>query len=509
MLHRLAIALVTLLGLTGGTVVGAYLLLFAGGADRAARLAPAETVAYATVYLTPTAGQQMNLAELLGRFPGFADDAALDTKVDQLVQNLVASQLGLDYREQIKPWLGDQLAFAWVPVDGELPPGAPITIAEVTDADLARRAIADAMEGLTFTARQYRGVELHDGGLTGFVVVDDMLLVGSPNALETMIDVSLGADALASRPDFRRAMAALPADHLASGFVDIAGLAAIAGVDGSSVSVPSAGAALVAETDGLRVTGSGAFAAGAGRVDEHASSLVEWMPPDTIAEATAFGLGGTFVEAVDAVAGVDEARDALAALDLLRAAAALGLGIDLDADVRSLLDGEAAVALSGFDGERPRGQVLLRPLSPGDAADVIDRLLEGLGGVGTETSTEELGSATITTLTIPEMGDVAFTSVEDVVIIGLTADDVAAAIEAHDTRTSLGTSAAYRRSFDRIGERAGNEGWADVQALLSLVGDSLPTDRDVRDMLGQLETFGFTMPSHADHLAFHAALAVE
>ena len=42
-MHRLVIALVTLLGLTGATVVGAYLFLSGASIDRAASLAPANT----------------------------------------------------------------------------------------------------------------------------------------------------------------------------------------------------------------------------------------------------------------------------------------------------------------------------------------------------------------------------------------------------------------------------------------------------------------------------------
>ena len=106
-MHRLVVALVTLIGLTGAVFIAGYLLLFSASNDRAATLAPADTVFYLNVYLQPSTGQQMNLGGLIGRLPGFADDASLDEKVDQVVENLLgASGLGLDYREKIKPWLG-------------------------------------------------------------------------------------------------------------------------------------------------------------------------------------------------------------------------------------------------------------------------------------------------------------------------------------------------------------------------------------------------------------------
>nr|MBA2265619.1 hypothetical protein [Chloroflexota bacterium] len=66
-MHRLVIALVTLIGLVGALVVAGYLLFFSTGTDRAAALAPANTAVYVNVYLQPSTGQQMNLAALIGR----------------------------------------------------------------------------------------------------------------------------------------------------------------------------------------------------------------------------------------------------------------------------------------------------------------------------------------------------------------------------------------------------------------------------------------------------------
>src|SRR5918997_5736996 len=119
-MHRLVIALVTLIGLTGATFLAGYLLLFSASTDRAAALAPANSAFYLNVYLQPSTGQQMNLGGLIGRLPGFADEASLDEKVDQVVENLLGSTgIGLDYREDVKPWLGDQVAIAAWPSEAD------------------------------------------------------------------------------------------------------------------------------------------------------------------------------------------------------------------------------------------------------------------------------------------------------------------------------------------------------------------------------------------------------
>ena len=99
-MHRVVVALVALIGLTGAAFVAGYFLLFSASSDRAAALAPADSAFYLNIYLQPSTGQQMNLGGLIGRLPGFADEASLDDKVDQVVENLLgATGLTLDYSE--------------------------------------------------------------------------------------------------------------------------------------------------------------------------------------------------------------------------------------------------------------------------------------------------------------------------------------------------------------------------------------------------------------------------
>jgi hypothetical protein len=64
-MRRLVIALTAFLFAAGLVVVGGYLFVFGAVADRAARLAPADTTAYVTVYLNPSTGQRMNLSDIL------------------------------------------------------------------------------------------------------------------------------------------------------------------------------------------------------------------------------------------------------------------------------------------------------------------------------------------------------------------------------------------------------------------------------------------------------------
>jgi hypothetical protein len=518
-MHRLVIALTTLITLAGATFLAAYLLIFAGVTDRAAAIAPADTIAYANVYLQPSTAQQMRLGALIGRLPGFEDASTLDEKIDEVAQNLL-STAGIDYRADVRPWLGNQASIAMLPAgDGEQP--NPIAFLAVTDPEAATAALARtaADRESEITSEDHEGIEVSAADDAAWAIVDDLLVV-SPTAegVEASIDVSTGGESLAASAAFRKAMAELPSDHLASVYVDLSRAAQLAGSEAELSGWSVAGAALVAEEDGLRLVGAAPFdeaAAGASAragvaLASEPSTLVEWMPADTQAEAVIFGLRNVVDDAEAAAAGTDQGQTVTDALSSLRVLLAFGLGLDLDDDILPLLDREAAVAISGFGDGLPSGQILLHPTDADAAADVLERLTDGLEGLGASVETRDGGErAEITTIDVPEFGTVAYALHEGVVIIGLSADDVAAAIDAKETGDNLAATDAYRRTFELAGERAGNELYLDVGAALEATQAAAELPADARDILNQLGTFGFTAPSRDDRIQFRAVLTVE
>jgi hypothetical protein len=520
-MHRLVVALVTLIGLTGAVFMAGYLLLFSASNDRAATLAPADTVFYLNVYLQPSTGQQMNLGGLIGRLPGFADDASLDDKVDQVVENLLgASGLGLDYREKIKPWLGTQIAVAGWANDGDVAAPEAVVIVEVKDRPAAEAAINElaTQGGATLTPQTYQGVEMQVAPDGAYAFIGEMLVVGESSAgVEAVVDVQGGGESLSGREDFRATMAGLPADHLASAFVDLAALADATGTTEQLSAFSTAGAALIAERDGIRLSGSAPFevnnaaassAAGFGLGGEP-SSLVDWMPEDTIAELVVFGLRQTLEDAEAAAGSVPEGEEITSALDTIRALASFGFGIDIDADLLPLLDREVGIAVSGIDGALPSGQILLRPEDPEAAEEGLTRVVDRLVATGATERTEDGPGTEITVLSLPEVGEVAYAVGDGIIILGLSADDVATALEAHADGRALGGNERYVRTFEVAGARAGNEAFVDIGAIVDLMGATLELPDDARDILAQIGSFGFTAPSRDDRLEFHAVLTVD
>ena len=521
-MHRLVIALVTLIGLIGTFVVGTFLLLSGASTDRAASFAPATTAAYVNVYLQPSAGQQMNLAELIGRLPGFADDASLDDKIDQVAQNLLG-ETGIDYEADLKPWIGPQLALAAWPDEAADAGSRAVLIAAVRDLAAAEESLPGLLDtdADAFTTEPHQGIDIHVADAGAYAFVDEMLLAAADaESVRAAIDADRGSS-LGDRPEFAATLDGLSADHLASVFVDLAGFAQAAGNEADDVGgLSTVGAVLVAEPEGLRRSGTAPFDVEGAEPSARArfalgtepSSLVDWMPSGTIAESVVFGLRQTLEDAEAVLPAAPEGEEVIGLLSSIRALAAFGLGINLDEEVLPLLDREVGIAITGLEGDLPSGQLLLRPSDPDGAAAMLDNLagkLEAAGATREVTTDDRLEGVEITGLSLPDTVDLAWAVVDGIVIIGFTPGDVVAAVLAHESGDSLGTDDGYESTFAVAGERAGTEAYVRVPALVDLVGGDATLPDDARDILLQIGGFALTASSHDDHIEFHAVLTVD
>jgi hypothetical protein len=356
-------------------------------------------------------------------------------------------------------------------------------------------------------------------GETAWAFVDDLLVVSqSATGVEASIDTRGGEPSLAGTTAFRDTMADLPSDHLASLYLDLSRATQLAGSSTELTGWTVAGAALLAEERGLRLVGSAPFDAGEASASAPAevtpssepSTLVEWMPADTRAEAVIFGARGVIEDAESAAAGTAEGQALTDALATARTVTAFALGLDFDADILPLLDREVAVAISDVNDGMPRGQLLLRPSDAQVAARVIARLTSALEGLGATIGTQPGGGrAEITTVELAGVGSAAYAVHDGVVIIGLGADDVAAAIDANESGDNLASSEMYAATFELAGEHAGNELYVDVGAALDATQAAAGLPTDARDILNQLGTIGFTAPSRDDRIEFRVVLTVE
>jgi Protein of unknown function (DUF3352) len=521
-MHRLVIALTTLLVLIGGTVVGGYLLFFSASTDHAAAVVPADTPIYINVYLQPSSAQQMNLGGLLGRLPGFADHATLDSKVDEAVQQLLGGS-GVDYRRDLKPWLGDQLAIGVTPTGTNPDDVKTLLVAAVKDRPAADAALSrlTEQEGSAPTQATYQGITMISGATETHAFLDDgelLVLANDADGVRAAVDASSGGrPALASDSAFRAAMRDLPSDHLASAYLDLDGLADATVGSASLSGYSAASLALIAEHDGLHLVGQAPFdqsSAGASAragfaLSSEPSSLSDWMPDGTQAEAVIFGLR-QLIETAESQIGQQPGTEQVGqSIAQLRAVIAFGLGLNVDEDVLPLLDRETALAITGFQAGAPHGQLLLRPSDAAAAASALERIRDALQQRGAQVSSSQLEGVDITTLDVPNTASVAYAIDDGVVIIGLSADDVAMALRTHASGASLGASAGYQKTFVIAGGRGGNELYVDLPAALEALGATAELPADTRDILQHVTGIGVTLPARQDRIEFHAVVTIE
>jgi hypothetical protein len=508
--RRLVVALTGVLTLVGVVVVLLYLFVFTGAGDRAARIVPADTVAYVNVYLQPSAGQQMELSALIGRFPGFRDLDTLDAKIDQLAQRFLTAA-GIDYTRQLRPWLGSQLALAVAPFEAGAQP-VPLLVVAVKDRAEAERSVAEIAEAMgerALARQEHRGVAMLVGHDLSYAFIDDLLVVASaPDRVRSAIDVARGGmPSLADEPAFRSAMRRLPADHLASAYLD---LPALVGAEGGSLAgVSDLSLALRAEDAGLHVVGYAPVVpeADGPPIAGGTPTLAGWMPADTEAALVVFGLSG-ILETLEGEAGrIPELTDLATTLVQLRAMASLGLGIDVEADLMPLLDGEVGVGLMQLGGQLT-GQLVLRPSDPSIVAPILERLRAALEERGADISTRSIGPDRITLVDAPQLGSFAYGAADGVVIAGLEIEPVRSALESHRSGPTLAAEPRYRGAFELAGTPGRSQAYIDADAVLRMFGDALPLSEADRDILHPIDAIGLALEMTESQIEIHLVMTI-
>jgi hypothetical protein len=229
-------------------VVTTGLAVFAqSGTSGGPVFAPATTVAYAELRLDLPGDQRDQLVELLGHLPGFADPAAFDTKVNELLDQVVseASGGGATWTADIEPWSNRQLAIALLdlptsagpqetpntlgldPGDDDGGPPPVVVGLGVKDRAALESRLALFLTQAPIATEQYAGATITTvGDDVSYAVTDEYLLV-APDAedLKASLDVLAGtAPGLAEDPVFAAAATRIPADRLGAFYLALGAL---------------------------------------------------------------------------------------------------------------------------------------------------------------------------------------------------------------------------------------------------------------------------------------------
>lgn len=199
---------------------------------------PPGTIVYGEVRLDLPGDQRRAVGEFLSKFPGFADQAALDTKLDEVLDEFVKSVSNGDqtYTTDIKPWFDGEVAFSL----GPLPPASSLTadpssmkglrallLLSIKDPTAAQAWFDAAItkSGAKTTTETYGGATLTvaaegAGPSAAFALLDGKVaVVGDVVSVKAAVDTK-GASGFAGEPGPKAALGSANGDHV--GFMYVA-----------------------------------------------------------------------------------------------------------------------------------------------------------------------------------------------------------------------------------------------------------------------------------------------
>jgi len=483
------IALVAVLAVAAGLVCARG----GGGAsappDDAARLVPDGALAYVHLSTDPGRAADGRFAQLAGALP------TLTRLRDQIVAAI--SPQAFDLQRDVRPWLGDELAYAAVS------PADSLVLAEVADRPRAEALVARI--GNLSGAEQYRGVRLLVAGPTALAFVGDFLAVGTEAAVRAAVDRDQGeGKRLADVAAYQHAADGAPADRSLVAYASAAGVREVLaprdgllGALGTLLDRPglvAAGAAVTAEEGGLRAHVR--VAGGAPRDAAFEPVLLERVP-----EGAAAYLG---VRGGLRLARLLDRLGAGSVLASVRDALSNDAGIDLDRDLLAPLSDEIALAVTGTTGGgAPVVTLKARTADPRRTESSLARLQEPLAqrlalpGTVPGFEPEAFGGLEGYTLRVtPELAPSYAVSGD-----GVVASTAPAGLA--PPRGTLAAARAFEATVGSVPAQAETLGFLDLRQLLALGEQTgltaIPSVATARDDLSQVRAVGVVVTQDPAH----------
>jgi hypothetical protein len=545
-----AVGVISLGLVLGGLVVPNLPCALPGGDEcppenEALDLAPAGTIAYVHANLDGDTEQAQRAAEVAARMPEVSRQV-----IGQLTATLGA---GAPVGASTESWFGGEIAVV------VLAAGTRGDTVQLIEASSDRGALryAQSIASGTVESSTYREVEISEDrrGLAS-AVVDGFLVVGSPQGVRAVIDVSTGAEGADSLADDTAATAALdelPEHRLAEAYLSREGIvalvvdrrASLATLEPFVDSNSSLGVALAlsAGDEGLSLASRsvldperskaepGFFAA----FDTFEPKLPEDLAPDALAYL-GIGQPGATINALLRQATVNAPAIAAGFADLI--ADLRGVAeVDLQRDLLESLGGEAAFAVVPRPSEQdlPQGdEDGVATLTPGGAqtpyveflADEVDeeqarealaRLQEPISrSVDTEFGApvfdeRSFGDLEAHVLRLSPVAQLVYATYQSKLVI---ANDLAAVqMLADDDDGGLDSADRYEETVDDLPDEVALLAYLDLRGLLSFAERSgLAEDTAYAAFapdLRRLSSLGVTVDREDDVLATDAKLLVD
>jgi hypothetical protein len=481
---------------------------------------PAGTTMYVEARLDLPGDQRRATGEFMSKFPGFADQAALDPKLDQVLDDLIkgATNNAESYTADIKPWFDGELAFSL----GALPPAAgmmngdaaamssmrALVLASVKDPALAQAWFNAhiAESGAKTTTETYNGATLTvfdaDGGITPALAVIDgkVVVAGDITSVKAAVDTK-GSGGFAAEPGPKAALDSSNEDYVGFVYVAIGPLldwsndmnAELSQVTGAPVAamneamlkiIPDWGAYWVRfESDALVMDAVAPKPETViGPTQNRASTVIEHIPGSAIVAATSNDYGANLKQVLDVYRSDPALKPMLDQVDQ-----ALGLVGGTDAALGWA--GDSAVVINDTD-TGPEGGVIVVPTDKAAAAQLFTSLRSfiALGGdqAGITIKDETYNGVTITIVDLGDLSkltgmtgaavplplpaghlEIAYAVTDDIVVIGSGPGFVKHVLDTTKD-TSLAANGRYKTLADRAGTGTGTT-FVDLTAIREMI----------------------------------------
>ena len=498
-MKKVAIGVVAVAVLAAGSTVAALRLL-AGPSNEAASLAPPQSALYTNLSLDPPLEQKLALRRLLTKFPeGEVPEDLATSLLDGAVEDL-----GLSFRDDVEPWLGDEIAFFFADV-GNARAGTPPAVALLVateDPAATEAAVEKSLrrtEGASAEPASYRGVRYDRLDDAAVGIVEGFLVVGTEQGLRAAVDATQG-ESLADSEEFAEATDSLRENRLAISYTNrlAEGLAAL-GDPGSEAFLE------VGPAGGLGSgTGAGVlFARGDGLVFESTGEVPEEEPAASITKAAAEPgllpelpagswaaltmpqLGETIRDTLDLIpeeaGGPESVEQGLAMV-----------GLDLEEDFLRWMGDLGGFGI-GAAPEEVGGGLVITSSDREASIRAVERIGLLLKEEGVAADLDEPGVPAGFTIPIPDLP-------QDLVVAADEADGNVSITFGRRARQAIGGETlagteAFAAAEEGLGADFSSSFYADLSGILELV-DAIPeiqNDPDYRDVRPFLAPFSYAI----------------
>ena len=530
-LLRWGVALVVVALVVGVVSVGTILLTSGSATSTIEGWIPAGTVVYLEGRADLPGDQRQNVGNIIAKFPGFKDQASLDAKIDQALDQILQKS-GISWTTDLKPWVAGEVGVAVTrdlldlaaaaqkdPSAVKAPDRGAVVLASVKDAAAATAWVAKQAGGTPSTTTYGDGqiTTVDKGGVSvAWATRGTVLLLGPEASVKAALDTK-GASPVASSSGFVAARKAAPTAYLGFGYIDTRSLFdALLAMGGTTGNIPqacrdsaisavpdwaagfshAADAALV--MDLVAPAAPGASTSGSTQKDAP-SSIAAHLPGTTLVAFEGRQAGAAIVALWSGVkAGIacdpsikgslDQVDTALAAIGGLESLFgwAGDSAIAVEYNGGTFGGGVAAIASDEVAATRTLGQV--------QAALVL-----GGAGAGITARTEAYGGGSLLVVSLPGQAsgmtvpEIAATVQKGVFVLG-TLDFVKHVVDT-SASSSLSTTHAYTTAISAAGGDGVSDLFVDISGVRAAVEAMLPPaektryETDVKPFLEPFDAF--------------------